>query len=120
MTAYNREKYVADAISSVLNCQFSDFELIFVDDCSTDRTAEIAWRFSASDPRMKVYINEKNLGDYNNRNRAASFASGKYIKYLDSDDYLYPHGLQIMVESMERFPDAAVGLGRPSDSARPV
>ncbi|HEV2714429.1 MAG TPA: glycosyltransferase family A protein, partial [Terriglobales bacterium] len=89
MTAYNREKYIAEAIESVLASNFKDFELIIVDDCSKDRTAEIARRYT-SDSRVQVHVNEKNLGDYPNRNRAASLARGKYLKYLDSDDVIYP------------------------------
>jgi glycosyltransferase involved in cell wall biosynthesis len=111
MTAYNREKYIAEAIESVLASCFKDFELIIVDDCSKDHTVEIARRYT-SDPRVQVHVNEKNLGDYPNRNRAASFARGKYLKYLDSDDVIYPHGLEVMVSSMERFPEAVLGLIR--------
>jgi glycosyltransferase involved in cell wall biosynthesis len=111
ITAYNREKYIAEAIDSVLASSFKDFELIIVDDCSKDHTVEIARRYT-SDPRVQVHMNEKNLGDYPNRNRAASFARGKYLKYLDSDDVIYPHGLEVMVSSMEQFPQAVLGLIR--------
>jgi glycosyltransferase involved in cell wall biosynthesis len=112
MTAYNREAYIAEAIESVLASTFGDFELIIVDDASQDRTVEIARRYT-SDPRVKVYVNDENVGDYPNRNRAASFARGKYLKYLDSDDVIYPYGLEVMVEVMERFPEAALGICRP-------
>lgn len=112
MTAYNREEYIAEAIESVLASTFKDFELIIVDDASQDRTAEIARRY-LSDPRIQVHVNEQNLEDYPNRNHAASFAKGKYLKYLDSDDIIYPFGLENMVEAMERFPEAALGIGRP-------
>src|SRR5438105_8866055 len=117
-TAYNREKYIAQAIESVLASSFKDFELIIVDDCSKDHTMEIARRYT-SDPRVQVHTNEKNLGDYPNRNRAASLACGKYLKYLDSDDVIYPHGLQVMVSSMERFPEAVLGLVRPQRNDGP-
>jgi glycosyltransferase involved in cell wall biosynthesis len=117
MTAYNREKYIAGAIESVLASAFKDFELIIVDDCSTDRTVEIARRY-LSDPRVQVHVNEKNLGDYPNRNRAASLARGKYLKYVDSDDIIYPYGLQAMVSAMEKFPDAAMGIERPPNGDR--
>ena|SRR5674476_1029541 len=82
MTAYNREKYIAEAIESVLAQTFTDFELVVVDDGSKDHTVDIARRYS-KDPRVSVHINEKNLGDYPNRNRAASLARGRYLKYLD-------------------------------------
>jgi glycosyltransferase involved in cell wall biosynthesis len=120
MTAYNREKYLAEAIESVLASTFTHFELIIVDDCSTDRTVEIAKSYASRDSRVSVHINEKNLGDYPNRNRAASLASGRYLKYIDSDDYIYPHGLAVIVNMMEQFPEAALGIGSlPQDAGRP-
>ena len=110
MTAYNRENYIAEAIESVLASTFSNFELIIVDDCSIDNTVLIAKEYELKDGRITVYINEKNLGDYSNRNKASEYAKGKYIKYQDSDDVIYPHGLEIMVNSMELFPDAGMGF----------
>lgn len=110
MTVYNRQQYIAQAIESVLASTYENFELIIVDDCSGDRSVEIAKAYEAKDNRVKVYMNEKNLGDYPNRNKAASLASGKYIKYLDSDDLIYPHGLEVMVRAMEQFPEAVVGM----------
>lgn len=102
MTAYNREKYIAEAIESVLNSTYHNFELIIVDDVSTDKTYSIARSYTKKDNRIYVYKNESNLGDYPNRNKAATYAKGKYIKYLDADDKLYPYGLEIMVGVMER------------------
>jgi len=109
-TAYNRKNYISQAIESVLNSTFRDFELIIVDDCSTDSTYEIIKDWAKKDNRIRAYRNEVNLGDYPNRNKAASYATGIYIKYLDSDDILYPHSLDVMVQTMERFRDAAFGL----------
>lgn len=119
MTAFNREQYIAAAIESVLASTLSDFELIVTDDCSTDHTVAIAKVFEQKDQRVKVYVNEKNLGDYPNRNKAASYAIGKYIKYLDSDDLMYPHCLQVMVQAMEQFPDAGYGLSCAGDALHP-
>ncbi|HLI92720.1 MAG TPA: glycosyltransferase family 2 protein [Puia sp.] len=110
MTSYNREKYIAQAIESVLVSSYRNFELIIVDDCSGDKTVEIAKGYAAKDERVKVYVNEKNLGDYPNRNKAASYARGKYIKYLDADDLIYYYGLEVMINYMERFPSAGFGL----------
>ncbi len=119
MTAYNREKYIAEAIESVMESTFTDFELVVVDDCSNDGTVDIAKKYEAEDKRVKVYVNERNLGDYPNRNKAASYAKGKYIKYLDSDDIMYPHCLQVMVSSMEKFPEAGFGLSAIQEKKRP-
>lgn len=123
MTCYNREKYITEAIESVLASSYTHFELIIVDDVSTDQTVSIARSFASQDSRIKVFVNEMNLGDYNNRNKAASYATGKYIKYLDSDDIIYPWGLEAMVACMEQFPAAGYGLisyGLPPGTRYPV
>ncbi len=111
-TIYNREKYLADCIDSVLGSTYQDWELIIVDDQSTDSSVGIAQSYAAKDDRIKVYVNEQNLGDYPNRNQAAAYAQGKYLKYLDADDLIYPHGLQIMVETMEAHPNCALGVSQ--------
>lgn len=109
-TVYNREKYLIECIESVLNSSFQDWEMIIVDDCSRDNSVETANHYAGKDPRIKVFVNETNLGDYPNRNKAASYATGKYLKYLDADDMIYPYSLSIMVEAMEKFPEVALGL----------
>jgi glycosyltransferase involved in cell wall biosynthesis len=110
MTSYNREKYIGAAIESVLASTYTNFELIITDDRSKDNTVEIARKYAANDNRVKVFVNEKNLGQFPNRNYAASLANGKYLKYLDSDDLIYPNGLEILVNMMEKFPEAGYGL----------
>ena len=109
MTAYNREQYIAEAIESVLAQTLTDFELIIVDDCSKDRTVEIARQYT-SDRRVSVYVNAQTLRQFPNRNRAAELATGQYLKYVDSDDLIYPHCLQVMVYYMEQIPDAGLGM----------
>lgn len=110
MTAYNREKFIGEAIESVLASAYTNFELIITDDCSNDNTLAIAQQYAAKDSRVKVYQNEKNLGDYPNRNIAATYAKGKYLKYVDSDDIISSDGLAVMVQAMEYFPEAAFGI----------
>jgi len=110
MTAYNREKYIAAAIESVLASTYANFELIITDDRSADKTVDIARAYAAKDQRVKVFLNEQNLGDYPNRNKAASHATGEYLKYVDADDAIYPWGLEILVNCMEKFPAAGYGL----------
>ncbi len=109
ITAYNRQDYIGAAIESVLASTYTHFELIIVDDRSSDHTFAIAKEYEQKDNRVSVYQNPKNLGDYSNRNQAASYAKGEYVKYLDSDDMLQPWGLQVMVYCMEQFPEAAFG-----------
>jgi glycosyltransferase involved in cell wall biosynthesis len=119
MTAYNRERYIDEAIRSVLASTLVNFELIVVDDRSSDRTVEIARSYAGKDARVRVHVNEKNLGDYPNRNRAASLARGRYLKYVDSDDYIYPHGLAVMARMMEDAPQAGYGLACLTAQERP-
>ncbi len=110
MTAYNREKYIAEAIESVLASTYSNFELIILDDCSNDKTVEIAKKYVISNVKVRLYENESNLDQFPNRNRAAAYATGKYVKYLDSDDMIYDWGLKYCVELMEKYPDAGMGI----------
>ena len=110
MTVYNREKYIAEAIESVIASTYTNWELIIVDDRSKDKSVDIAKSFQEQDSRIKVHINEQNLGDYPNRNKAASYAKGKYLKYVDADDMIYPYGLEQLVYYMEQYPEASYGL----------
>jgi glycosyltransferase involved in cell wall biosynthesis len=110
MTVYNRRHFLGDAVRSVLASTFDDFELIICDDCSHDGSPDLAEEFARKDSRIRVYRNERNLGDYGNRMQAASLATGVYLKYVDSDDQIYPHGLEVMVRNLQRHPDAAIAL----------
>lgn len=110
ITTYNRERYIAEAIESVLCSSYNNFELIICDDASTDKTIEIARSYEEKDERIKVYVNEVNIKQFQNRNKSAEFAQGKYIKFLDSDDVIYASGLETMVFAMEKFPDAGIGF----------
>lgn len=112
MTAYNREAFLPAAIESVLSQWRSDFELVIVDDRSCDRTLDIAREYARRDNRIRVYANERNLGDYANRNHAASFARGEFLKFQDSDDIMYPHCLTVMVGALQADPRAGFGLSR--------
>src|SRR5690349_581871 len=90
--AYNNEAYIAETISSVLSQTYSVFEIIIVDDCSTDNTVEVVRKFN--DHRIRFYQNEKNLGMHGNWNRALSLAKGEYVKLLCGDDTIFPGCLQ--------------------------
>jgi glycosyltransferase involved in cell wall biosynthesis len=111
MAAYNAERFIGEAIESVINSDFTDWELIIVDDRSTDGTYGICEKYVQINDRIRLYKNEKNLGDYPNRNKVASYANGTYLKYLDNDDVLYKYSLSYMVEAMEKFPSAALAIG---------
>jgi glycosyltransferase involved in cell wall biosynthesis len=94
----------------VLAQTLQDFELIVSDDRSTDRTVEIANEYARRDPRVRVSVNERNLGDYGNRRVIASLARGRFLKYHDSDDVMYPHCLAVMADSLLKEPSAAFAL----------
>ena len=109
-TVYNREKYLRECIESVQAGRFQDYEHIVVDDGSTDSSQAIAADLAQGDARIQFHINPANLGDYPNRNRAASFAKGEYLKYLDADDWQGRWALEVMVDAMDLFPEAGWGL----------
>ncbi|EGP5467598.1 glycosyltransferase, partial [Enterococcus faecium] len=87
MTVFNVEKYLAKAIDSVLLQTFADFELILVDDGSSDRSGEICDEYQQRDKRIKV-IHQPNSGVSSARNTGLENAQGKFIGFVDSDDYI--------------------------------
>ena len=87
--AYNLEKIIKVSLESVLMQKFKNFELIVVDDCSTDKTYEVLKRYEKRDSRIHVLKNEVNSGPSISRNNAVDIAKGEYIVYLDGDDTLY-------------------------------
>jgi len=106
MTAYNREQFISEAIESVCNQTYNDWELIIVDDGSKDNTVPIARSYQQKDSRIKIYINECNLGDYPNRNKAVSYASGELLVFVDSDDAISIDALEYIVQAFTAFPAA--------------
>ena len=110
MTAYNREKYLAEAIESVLSSEYKNIELIIVDDCSKDNTPAIMRFFASSDSRISIYFNEQNLGDYPNRNNAASFAKGEYLMFVDSDDKIFEDTISYCLRAMLLNKEADMGM----------
>lgn len=103
---YNRERTIRKAIESVLNQSCQDFELIIVDDCSTDNSAQIVQSFMLSDSRIKYIKNETNQERCISRNNGIQLATGKYICFLDSDDYHLPNHLETFYKriQLEQFP----------------
>ena len=97
--AYNRERYLADAVDSVLAQTFTDFELLIVDDGSRDRTVEIAKSYR--DPRIRLVRHERNRGVAAARNTGVAEARGAYVAFLDSDDVAYPDRLARQVAFLD-------------------
>lgn len=100
---HNREHYIRVAVNSILAQTFEDFELVVVDDGSTDRTAEVLAGYS--DPRLQVLRNPANLGIPASRNRGLEAARGEYIALLDSDDHAYPDRLARQVKYLDANPE---------------
>lgn len=98
---YNGESYLAECLDSLLSQSFTDFEVLIVDDNSTDRTALIASRYVQADPRFRLVQNTRRLGLVGNWNRCLELATGEWIKFLFQDDYLEPECLQIMLEALK-------------------
>lgn len=88
MPVYNSEKFLRRAIDSVLNQSFRDFELILVDDCSTDSSPAILEEYQQQDERVIVVRTKKNAGVANARNTGMELVSGEYLTFVDSDDYV--------------------------------
>lgn len=102
MPSYNTAEYISESIASVQEQTYADWELIIVDDCSTDNTDEIVKPF-LSDKRIKYIKNETNSGAAVSRNRALREAKGKWIAFLDSDDLWFPEKLEKQILFMKKY-----------------
>jgi glycosyltransferase involved in cell wall biosynthesis len=112
MATRNNDAYLEAAVASLAAQTHTDWELVAVDDCSTDTTPAILERLSAADSRIRVFRNETNLRLARTRNRAIAEARGPYLAILDSDDEREPSSLEQQVAFMERNPGVvALGTG---------
>ena len=105
MSVYNGETYLAEAIESVRQQTFQNWELIVINDCSTDSTGEMLAGFSLKDGRIKVHTHEVNLKLPSSLNKAISLCDGKYIARMDADDICLPDRLEKQYKFMEENPD---------------
>lgn len=99
--SFNSEKFIAETIQSVQNQTYQNWEMIIVDDCSTDKTVSIVEYIANNDSRIKVYKLDKNSGTGIARNTALDKASGKYIAFLDADDLWKPQKLEIQINFLK-------------------
>ncbi|UPT65615.1 MAG: glycosyltransferase [Sphingobacteriales bacterium JAD_PAG50586_3] len=100
MPVYNTAPFLAEAIQSILNQTYQNLELIIVNDGSTDNSEEVILSFN--DKRIRYYPNAENKKIVYSRNKALELANGKYIAFLDSDDYSVPNRLEIQVDFLEK------------------
>ena len=111
MPLYNAENFLELSVQSVLSQTFKDFELILVDDCSTDGTLAAAENFD--DARITILRNEKNLGTPGaTRNVGLDAAQGEYVYFMDDDDVLLERGLEILVDAAEKNSADAVNASK--------
>lgn len=103
---YNRAHTLRQALDSVFSQSFQDFEIIVVDDASTDDTASVL--AACSDPRLRVYRNPANLGQAGNAARCLSLATAPYVHFLYSDDWFLPGCLSRKVAAISQSPDIAL------------
>jgi glycosyltransferase involved in cell wall biosynthesis len=102
--AYNAEKFIHETLQSVLNQTYTNFEIIVLNDGSTDKTKEIVEKFQLSDSRIKL-INKVNTGVSDTRNLGMQKANGKYIALLDADDVWLPDNLEKKISVLEKNPE---------------
>ena len=105
MPVYNGEKYIEEAIDSILSQSYTDFELIISDNASTDRTMEICQSYCVQDPRIRYHRNKKNLGAAPNYNKAFELSRGEFFKWADYDDLLASNFLAKCIDVLERDPE---------------
>lgn len=100
LPSYNVGKYIAQTIESVTAQTYPDWELLITDDCSTDDTCAIVKRYADRDARIKLFVLDKNSGAGAARNYSINKAEGRYIAFLDADDWWYPDKLQVQMDFM--------------------
>jgi len=110
MPAYNAVKYIKAAIDSVLAQDYDDFELLIVDDGSTDGTEDIIARYK-NHPKVRIYRNDRNLGAGVAKNQTVRLARGEYFSFCDDDDLMMPGNLKTLSRFLDTHPD--VGLVYP-------
>jgi glycosyltransferase involved in cell wall biosynthesis len=108
MSAYNAEKFLEEAVESILRQIFIDFEFLIVDDASTDKTSSILKNFSYKDPRIKIITNEENIGLTKSLNKALGLSRGEYIARMDADDVSYPNRLEDQVRFLDSHSDIGI------------
>ncbi len=101
MPNYNGERFLEETIESVLAQTYPDWELLITDDCSTDGSVALIRRFAGKDSRIRLFVQEKNGGAAEARNRSLREAKGKWIAFLDSDDLWLPEKLERQISFME-------------------
>lgn len=112
MPAYNAQRYIGEAIESILNQTYHNLELIIIEDCSQDETYRVAKQYAEVDARVKLHRNECNKGIAFSTNRGIALSQGNYIALLDDDDVAAQERLQLQVSYLENHSDIDILGGR--------
>src|SRR5262245_23893970 len=123
MPVRNGERFIRQAIDSLLAQTFGDFELIICDNASTDQTQQICEEYASRDPRVRYFRNEANLGPAANYNRCFELSRGEYFRWHAHDDQAAPEYLARCVELLDRDPSVVVAYPKTlviDESGKPI
>ncbi|PZD73225.1 Putative glycosyltransferase EpsH [Acaryochloris thomasi RCC1774] len=98
---YNASRHLEDCLNSVISQTLTDFEVLVVDNQSSDNTLEIVKSYAERDSRFRIIVNDQNIGAINNFNRCAELAQGEWIKYVHADDLIEPHCLEKLISAKQ-------------------
>jgi glycosyltransferase involved in cell wall biosynthesis len=108
MPAYNAGEFISESIESIQSQTYRNWELLILDDHSTDQTLDTVRAAAHVDPRISMLVNTSNQGISKSRNRLIASARGTYIAWQDADDYSYPNRLELQVAFLEKHPEVGI------------
>lgn len=111
IAVYNAQQFLQDALLSCVKQSFKDIEILVVDDKSSDESVKIVKKFMAEDERIKLFLNDTNLGTFATRNKGALRANGEYLLFLDADDSFDLEACKKIDESIKGFEKMTTGGG---------
>ena len=108
MPNYNHSGYIGEALSAILKQSYKPFEIIIIDDASTDNSIGIIQEFAEHNPSVRLIVNEKNTGVVDNLNRLLEIARGDYVYFAAADDKILPHFFERSMDLLQRYPSAGL------------
>lgn len=99
---HNNELTIKNTVDSILNNKYKNFEIIIIDDCSTDKSVEIIRKNYGNNPKIKLYINNKNYGTFYGRNKGILLSNGYYVANVDGDDTIHPNKFVFEISELEK------------------
>lgn len=105
---YNNSKFLNDLFQSISNQSYKNYEVVFIDDCSSDNSLEIAKSYAQTDSKIRIYKNEQNLGCGKNKIKCIELAQGEFCGFVDPDDTIEPQALEVIIKYFDSNPDASL------------